>query len=379
MTAKILIVEDDPNLLEGIRAVLELEDYTVLSAENGEQALQVLARQSAPPDLIVSDIMMPRMDGIQLLDHVRQNSAWLTIPFIFLTARSEKSDVMYGKRLGADDYLVKPFDADDLLVAVESRLKRHRLLHQAKTDEISDMKKKILTILNHEFRTPLTFLVAYTDMINEQQREHHDDPDAVSFLRGINVGAVRLRRLIENFIHLVEMETGDAKRIYDMRKVPLQNWIDVLRNAQTTLLMTYPERKIEIDIADDVPIITADPEYLTIALIQLLENAIKFSRPDQPVKLGAERVHDEIMLWVKDYGRGIDERERARIWESFYQINRALYEDQGAGSGLPIVRGVARLHGGRVDLDSELGKGSTFKLFLPVQPAETISVDATDP
>ncbi len=378
--AKILIVEDDPNLLEGIRAVLELEHYTVLSAENGEQALMMLSVQPTLPDLIVSDIMMPRMDGVQLLENVRQNQAWVAIPFIFLTARNGKIDLLLGKKLGADDYLVKPFDADDLLVAVESRLKRHQLIDQAKNEEIGDLKKKILTILNHEFRTPLTFLVAYTDMLNEQQIVHQNDTETASFLRGINVGSVRLRRLIENFIYLVELETGDAKRIYEMRKMPLRNLIDVLVNAQATVLVNFPDRHFSLAIDDDLPTVIADPEYLSIAIIQLLENAIKFSRLDQPIELGAQRVEGELVIWVKDMGRGIDELERARIWESFYQINRAFYEDQGAGSGLPIVRGVVRLHGGRIDLESELGKGSTFKIILPipVNIRATLRMDATN-
>ncbi|MDL1902785.1 response regulator, partial [Anaerolineae bacterium CFX9] len=229
--ANILVVEDEINLLEGIRTVLELDGYTVHTADNGETALQVLRQSAHLPDLIVSDIMMPHMDGIQLLKEVRKETAWVGVPFIFLTARSEKTDVQRGKQLGVDDYLIKPFEADDLLIAVESRLNRHRALTQAHQDQMSDLKRRILTILNHEFRTPLTFVVAYADLLNEQTGQNISNEDMLTFLRGINTGAVRLRRLIENFILLVEFETGDARAAYDLRAMTIHNIHVVLQKA----------------------------------------------------------------------------------------------------------------------------------------------------
>lgn len=369
--ARILIVEDDLNLLEGIRTVLELEDYEVLSSENGEQALEILSQNiNNPPDLIVSDIMMPRIDGMQLLNHVRKRAEWVGIPFIFLTARSEKSDVIQGKRLGVDDYLVKPFDADDLLLAIESRLNRHKILRKAQSDEITDLKRKILTILNHEFRTPLTFLVAYTDMLNEQTADIDEESDTAMFLRGINVGAVRLRRLIENFIHLVEMETGDAKRIFEMRKTILHNYKDLLDVARSQWLENTPNRQCHIVVDHELPPIVTDPVYLNVAILQLLDNATKFSNEDAPITLSAALVDNKLEISVLDHGRGISPSEQERIWEPFYQIDRAIYEDQGAGSGLAIVRGIVMLHNGEVRLESERNVGSNFKILLPLASVE---------
>src|SRR4029453_13978974 len=153
--AKVLVVEDDIHLLEGIRDILELDGYTVLTAENGTHGLDVLQGQSSPPDLIVSDIMMPKMDGIQFLKEVRKESRWLDIPFIFLTAKGEKSDYQKGMRLGVDDYVVKPYVPGDLLIKIESRLERLRTVRTAHSEVMAGLKRQILTILNHEFRTPL--------------------------------------------------------------------------------------------------------------------------------------------------------------------------------------------------------------------------------
>lgn len=124
----ILIVDDEPDLLDNIGLALEAENYTVLTAADGVEALAVLKRQ--PVQLILADIAMPNMNGYQLFERVRQNPAWITIPFIFLSARSLDSDVRYGKELGADDYLTKPIRAADLLAVVRGKLRRARQLVQ---------------------------------------------------------------------------------------------------------------------------------------------------------------------------------------------------------------------------------------------------------
>ncbi len=366
----VLVVEDDLNLLEGIQNVLELGNYDVLRAENGKQALELMRASSRLPDLIVSDIMMPPMDGIELLKEVRKVNEWIKIPFIFLTARSEKSDIQRGKQMGVDDYLVKPFDADELLIAVESRLQRLKSIDRMHVDAMSELKKNILTILNHEFRTPLTFVVAYADLLNDTATQSVSNDEMLTFLKGINVGATRLRRLIENFIQLVEMETGDAQRAYELRRTPIQDPHDLFAAMQREV---YEAREANnpftIEIAPDLPLFIADATYLKTALAQLLDNAIKFSQPDQPIIVGAHQ-HDAhtVALWVRDQGRGISPEHQAHIWDSFYQINRAVHEDQGAGSGLAIVKGIVKIHGGTVTLESTPDQGSTFTILLPVKP-----------
>lgn len=364
--ARILVVEDDVNLLEGIQTVLELDNYEVISVENGKQALAQLGESSVPPDLIVSDIMMPQMDGIQLLREVRKVQAWIKIPFIFLTARSEKSDIQRGKQLGVDDYLVKPFDADDLLIAVESRLNRHKMINEVFDDAMTSVKRNILTILNHEFRTPLTFVVAYADMLNDQPQQLSDD-ELLTFLRGVNSGALRLRRLIENFIQLVEMETGDAQKAYNLRKKTISDVTPLFEAArQDVFNVTDFTQPFSIDVAPGLPPFVGDAIYLKNAFVQLIDNAVKFSGPNDPIIVGAHRVGDELHLWVRDHGRGIGPAEQQHIWEMFYQIDRAVHEDQGTGSGLAIVSNIAGLHGGRAEVESNQQDGSLFSLCIPL-------------
>ncbi len=160
----IMVVEDDFALLQGIRELLELTNYKVVPASNGVEALELLNRFR--PDLIVSDIMMPEMDGYEFHNKVRERVELLTIPFIFLTARGEKVDIRRGKSLGADDYITKPFDDEDLLVAIEAKLARWQSLREQQDEEISDLKHKILLTLSHEFRTPLTYIINYAEILD---------------------------------------------------------------------------------------------------------------------------------------------------------------------------------------------------------------------
>jgi two-component system, sensor histidine kinase and response regulator len=365
-TISILVVEDDYNLLEGIREILELEHYHVHTAQDGLQALEILRSLDKLPDLIVSDIMMPNMSGTQLLETVRLEPAWVSIPFIFLTARGEKTDIQLGRRLGVDDYVTKPYDPEDLIIAVKSRLERHQRLNDLRADALNQMKRKILTMLNHEFRTPLTFVVAYADMLNMPDPDTMDDDEMMSFLKGVSSGAERLRRLIENFILLVELETGEARDTYNWRKRPLDDLGALLAKARDEMFNRAGVfHACELDMADDLAAVVGDTDYLHQAFCHLLDNAIKFSHADTPVVVQAHNAGNRVVIEFKDQGRGIPAQELDQIWSSFYQINRDYYEDQGAGSGLAIVRRVMDLHGGTIQIASKVGVGTTITLQLP--------------
>lgn len=363
---RILAVEDDANLLEGIRIILEIDGYEVYTAENGLEALEILRSAPVAPDLILSDIMMPHMTGTELLEAVRQEARWLSIPFIFLTARGEKADIHLAKEMGVEDYIIKPYDPVDLLIAIRSRLRRKEEIEALHNSAMMQMKRNILTILNHEFRTPLTFVVAYADMLNTPTPQQLGDAEMLSFLKGISSGADRLRCLIENFILLVELETGEARETFEWRKQPITDVRPLLENARAQVFEQEGVYHVcEVNIADNLRPFIGDEDYLLRAVVHLLNNAVKFSPAEQPVYLSAYSEGDYVFIRVQDGGRGIPPEEIEQIWSSFYQVNRAFYEDQGAGSGLAIVRRVTELHGGEVLVETEVGVGSTFTLRLP--------------
>ncbi len=367
--ATLLVVEDDVHLLQGIRDILEIEGYKVRTAASGIDGLEVLEEMQKPPDLIISDIMMPRMDGYQFFDAVRRSERWVGVPFVFLTAKGEKHDLRLGRRLGVDDYVVKPMEPEDLLIIVKAKLERHRVLQDLYTDQVRKIKRSILTIINHEFRTPLTYMVAYSDMLISEV-EHLDPEELRSFLRGVNNGADRFRRLVENFIALVELDTGEAQQNYNWRSGPMTDIRPICQEIMDVSRLFAEDSGVELimNVPAQVPEFTGDEEYLRTALAQLIENGIKFSSgaPVKRVELRAHAEGDCLRLAVQDWGRGIEQEEFNKIWDPFYQIDRTQFEDQGAGSGLAIVRGIIELHGGRVDLESAPGKGSTFTVILPL-------------
>ena len=122
MSAIILVVDDNPELVDGVKLTLEMENYQVLSATSGAEALDILERIT--PDLILADIMMPQIDGYELYERVHSDPRWVKVPFIFLTAKTDKVDIRRGKEMGADDYITKPFDPQDVVAAIRGRIKR---------------------------------------------------------------------------------------------------------------------------------------------------------------------------------------------------------------------------------------------------------------
>ncbi len=367
-TATILVVEDDTHLMEGIRDILELNKYDVLTATNGVRGLEVLQKHASPPDLIVSDIMMPQMDGYEFFKRVRADQNWVKIPFIFLTAKGERDDIHLGKQMGAEDYVIKPFDAEDLLVAVDARLRRHRQVTEIQQQEVDEVKGQIMNIINHEFRTPLTYIVAYADMMDRDAGKLNDEESKL-FLRGINAGANRLRRLVENFIMLVGLMTGDAQTTYEWRRTRFSSYRDMLRVVMSKYEPLAEEKHLSLTytIADNLPPIMADAEYLNAALECLIDNAIKFTeKPGKTVSVRVYQEYDHICFTVRDEGKGIPPVALQNIFKPFYQFDREANEQQGAGSGLAIVAGVMKLHGGTSHVESVEHQGSTFTLRVPV-------------
>jgi DNA-binding response OmpR family regulator len=142
----ILLVDDDPAILEGVVDLLQLYGYNLLTASDGKLALEVM--QDYTPDLVISDIMMPEMDGYEFYEAVRSRPEWVPIPFIFLTARGQQVDIRRGQSLGADAYLVKPFEPEDLLIAIDARLKRARAIQAVTQADVDQMKQQLITIIS---------------------------------------------------------------------------------------------------------------------------------------------------------------------------------------------------------------------------------------
>ncbi len=373
-TATILIVEDDQSMLDGMNDLLEIADLgyniTVLQANDGRMALDIMAKQE--PDLIISDVMMPQMGGYEFLNHVRANPEWIQIPFIFVTAKGEEPDIRKGRLSDADLYITKPFVISELLTLIHAQLDMAYERKQARERNVESLKKNILQILNHEFRTPLTYVTAYYEMLADSLTEFTDGRNYREYLRGIQAGCFRLTRLVDDFVRVMELRSGEAQANYLSRAKPLPNLSGLIKDviAAHQDIVTEGQYILTSEIPDKLPLIFGDPTSLTDILERLLNNAIKFTDPGRGrinhIMVEVTVQAKNIYIVVSDEGMGFPSHMKNQIFEPFVQYNRGIFEQQGAGTGLAIVKGLVQLHNGRIEAESQEGKGSKFTVVLPV-------------
>lgn len=384
----ILLVEDEVAMLIGIKNLLEaatiaiddqIYEATVMAAIDGREGIALLNQQI--PDLIISDVMMPYMSGFEFLDMIQKNPAWWHIPFIFLTAYTEQKAQNEGRIQGANLYLTKPFDANTLLTYVAAQLKISFARRELQTHALDTFKKQILQILNHEFRTPLTYVVAYYDMLADGLRDASMSRNYKEFLHGIQSGCVRLTKLVNDFLALLSLNSGESAREFDQQATSIPDLTAVVETvvAAKTATAQLQETTIVFSPESPLPPIHGVSGQINQIVQRLLDNAIKFSPPASQVQVVQRVKNNEVYIDVIDNGIGLPQQAQEQIFDLFYQHNRAQTEQQGVGAGLTIAMGLARLHQGRIAFKNNVGKGSTFTLVLPIHEAAGQTAVAPQP
>ena len=365
-TQCILVVDDYEPLLKASRGILEDEGYTVFTATDGAQALEVMEEVS--PNLIVADIMMPHMDGYELCRAVRAQAEWVSIPFLFLTARAEREDRLKGKEMGVEDYLIKPFDPQELLVTVRSRLQRAQDIQEAEEAKLEQLKRQIVTVLGHELRTPLTYVQGYTDLALEEVPSL-SATDLGELLLGIKKGADRLNRLVEDLMMLIQLDTGQAAGQLRLLLRECHDMEAVLKAAMARYEKQDTAQGIvlALEVEPDLPPARLCEPFFVDAVGRLIDNAYKFSPgEDKRVLVSARSTASWLQIAVTDEGIGIEADALPRIFDRFVQVDRDKMEQRGTGLGLAIARELVQLHGGKITVESIPGQGSTFTVHLPV-------------
>lgn len=369
MTKKrILTVEDHDLLLFAIRDILESEGYEVVTATDGVAALAKM--QTITPDLIIADISMPRMDGYTFFQEVHANPAWVPIPFVFLTARAEQEDRLKGKAMGAEDYIVKPFDPEELVVVVNSRIGRAQAIREATKTEFDELKQQIITLLSHELRTPLTSVYGYTELALEEATELPPG-DFQQFLTGIKKGADRLTQLVEDLLMVVRLDTGELQREFDLLGSVQGDLAGMVRRAARVEASKGASQgvRMEIEVPDSLPPVLVHEFFLSDALARLVDNAIKFTRTQEKrIRISAAVDDEYVGISVEDWGIGIPATQVDRLFERFGQIDRRKMEQQGTGLGLVIAQALVSCMAGDITLVSSQQEptGTTFTIRLPL-------------
>ena len=363
--AKILVIEDAHSLRRDIVEMLGFEQYDVYDAENGLKGLQ--AARELRPDLIVCDIMMPVMDGFEVLAELRNDPKTRTIPFVFLTARADRTDYRNGMQNGADDYVTKPFSATELLGAVRSQIKKRKNLVAETQDKLAMISGNIITAMPHELRTPLNVVLGFSNlMMSDVDMLGMDRVEEMS--KHINTAGTRLLRLVENYITYAytEILLSDGNRRELLKNgfaFAPQSAIQL--HASDRAEQFERERDLVLELQDAFQIGIHD-EYLKKIIEELVDNACKFSTSGTPIYVRTEIRDKYYLIEITDQGRGMKREEIEQIG-AYMQFERHIYEQQGSGLGLIIAKRLAELHGGKLDVKSEEGHGTQVRVYLPVR------------
>ncbi|MFM6155372.1 MAG: response regulator, partial [Sphaerospermopsis kisseleviana] len=212
----ILIIEDENQIRENIREILHLFDFDTLVAQNGLIGVEIA--KDKHPDLILCDLMMPELDGYGVLHHLRQDSSTATIPVIFLTAKSAWSDLRRGMELGADDYLTKPFQPDELLQAITTRLEKQSIAEKQTEEKLKNLSTSISHALPHEINTPLNHIIGLSKLLIQEEGALANEEN-LEMLKSIHEAGLRLYKLTLNFLMYADLEllASDQQRIAELR------------------------------------------------------------------------------------------------------------------------------------------------------------------
>ncbi len=372
----VLVVDDNPVNPRLLTSILHGANYQVLTAGNAEEALQLIENQV--PDIILLDVMMPGMDGFSLCRKLKSDDKFADIPLIFITSLSQQEDIVEGFNAGGNDYIVKPFNRQELLARVRNHLHMYNMLRENKrlialSEDASRSKTEFLASMSHEIRTPMNAIIGMAEVLNdttltEEQRD---------FVRIFRTAGESLLAIINDILDLSKIEAGQTESENIDFHLP-----SLLDSVASILSVRATERNvnISIDIHPDIPSgLRGDPTRLRQILINLIGNGVKFTENGTVEIFVKKDSETELLFSVKDDGIGIPADKQQLIFESFTQADSMTTRKYGGtGLGLTICQKLTRLLGGEIWLNSEPGVGSTFFFTFPLHPALTDTTPASE-
>lgn len=361
----ILIVDDDPAILMGLELKIKRHGYQVITAMDGNEGIQKVKERR--PDLVLSDVMMPFPDGFEMRRILRQDRILASIPFIFLTALTDIQDRLRGFREGADDYIPKPFDADEVLARIDAVLQRvnaerNRGREQMREEaqmEVERLKREILQNYHHELSTPLTNILLPLEIAINKKLESTEEQ--IKFIRMALSNANRLESLTTDLILLSSIDQGSLNTI----RQPIDINVHLLKPIQNRLERYAPK---ELEFSPDLALhkeILAPRREFSHAVLHLVDNALKFSPDKGRVSVEMKTSESRLMISVRDEGQGIPSDLKEKVFERFYQASAGdIRKYEGLGVGLTIARAVFESNGGFVKI-AESSEGCWIQAEYP--------------
>ncbi len=354
---KILVIEDDVDLRSGIIDLLTEEGYDVVNAENGIKGVELAKKHL--PDLIISDILMPELDGFGVFKELQKEITTSGIPFIFLSARADNTDIRHGMNLGADDYLTKPYKADDLIEAVKSRLSKKKYIDY----KFDELHSNIARSLPHEMRTPLVSVIGFSQLILDNKDEL-EITEIIDMVGRIRKSGGNLLNIIEKFLLFNELEIINSDKT-QLRKYPAGDKIPSKESIYSFVQTASSENNRSKDI--EMTLCEAELRiyygHLKFIVEELVNNACTYSEAGTPIKINTKTEGNEFFLEISDSGIGMNGEQIKKIG-ILKQFGREKYFQGGLGLSLGVIQSILRLYNGSMEIDSEKDKLTTVKIKI---------------
>lgn len=371
--SKVLIIDDVPQNIKLLASILYEEGVSIWLANNGKQGIEIAKKEK--PDLILLDIAMPGINGYEVCQYLKGNDTTRHIPIIFLSAKNESKDIVYGLHLGAIDYITKPFNAEELLskVFTHLELKHTKDLIESQKKELEQLnttKDKLFSVIGHDLRNPLSNIIGFSELL--VKHSHDYSPEKIErFANYIYSTSLQTHTLLESLLEWSRHQRKHTK--YDPQIYQLKEQVSAIIDF---LNQSAKNKQIELTtkIAKDIRV-KADANMLNTILRNLINNAIKFTEPGGEIKISAKVQDQQIEISVADTGVGMTKKEIEGLFNlETSESKLGTAQEKGTGLGLLLCYEFVKQHKGDIWVDSKPGKGSRFTFTIPGHQQDELAV-----
>lgn len=372
----ILIVDDIPTNVMLLKAVLTRAKYNIQTAGGGIEALEKVREQA--PDLILLDVMMPDMDGHQVIQHLKAEPAFQDIPVIFLTALHNPEDIVKGFKLGASDYISKPFNHEELITRVAHHISlaaANRMITRQR-DELRatvEARDKMYSVIAHDLRSPIGTLKMIFNMLSinlTQEQAGEENFEMISMGNNITESTFML---LDNLLKWTKSQIGRMNTVF--QEVDISEVV-VFASKMSDMVAQVKNITIDYDIPGSITV-KCDVDMIKTIMRNLLSNAIKYSQEGGSIIISVRESATHASISVRDFGLGIKAADLPKLLNP--EIHHTTYgtqNEEGSGLGLQLCLDLTRRNGGELTVESEEGKGSVFTFTIAKQQQESPEEDA---
>ena len=364
---KILIVDDVMSNVLLLKVLLTNEKFAIATASNGRQALEQVEKEN--PDLVLLDVMMPDMSGFEVAQHLKSNPNTADIPIIFLTALNSTADIVKGFQVGANDFISKPFNKEELISRVTHQISlvAAKRLILSKTEELQRTiagRDKLYSVIAHDLRSPMGSIKMVLNMLILNLPSEKIGTEMYELLTMANQTTEDVFSLLDNLLKWTKSQIGKLNVVY--QDVDL---VEVTDGVIEIFSMVASLKKIRIrEMKPEKMMVNADIDMLKTVVRNLLSNAIKFSKENSEVLVKMEEVDGMAVVSVQDYGCGISEEGQKKLLHTDTHFSTfGTNNEEGSGLGLLLCKDFVVKNGGKLWFTSKEGEGSIFSFSIPVK------------